>query len=153
MTLAIAITKLKPSSMAHGVALVFIAAVFSVAAVAKQRSLGQFEATMQASHLVPALALPALANAIIALEAVIALGVLLPFLQPVLRKICLFLAMLLSCTFISYSVWKWHEGIQAPCHCFGILFTMTPPASILLNLTLLAAILYLLRGEEFNSAS
>jgi hypothetical protein len=146
--MATAITKLKPSSVARGIALVFIAAVFSVAAVAKQRSFREFEATLQASHLVPSLALATFATTIIALEAVIALGLLVPILQPILRKLCLSLAMLLSCTFISYSVWRWHEGIQAPCHCFGILFTMTPLASILLNMMLLTAILYLLDGEE-----
>lgn len=118
--------KSKTSHAVQWAASVLIAVVFSTAAFAKSRSFGEFEATLKASHLVPTIALSMLANAIIALEFSIALGILTPLLQPVLRRVCLHLASLLSCTFISYSIWRWHEGIAVPCHCFGAIFRLSP---------------------------
>jgi len=71
---------------------------------------------------------------------------MVPFLQPVLQKMSLHLAMLLSVMFISYSSWRIVERIPVPCHCFGALFQITPPESILLNLGLLSLIVFLLNG-------
>lgn len=123
-----------------------LAGVFATAAVAKLQNFNQLERTLTVSRLIPTGLVPMVSCLVIALEFTIALGLMVPFLQPVLQKMSLHLAMLLSVTFMSYSAWRIVERIPVPCHCFGKLFTMTPPESILLNLGLLALILFLLNG-------
>ncbi len=125
-----------------------LAGVFATAAIAKLQSFSQFERTLDASRLIPTGLIPTIGHSLIALELTIALGLLVPFLQPTLLRVSLRLAMLLSATFLSYSGWRLVERIPVPCSCFGPLFKMTPPESILLNLGLLLIISLLLNGMD-----
>ncbi len=123
-----------------------LASVFAIAAFAKLQNFSQLERTLTVSRLIPTGLVPMVSCLLIAVEFTIALGLMVPFLQPVLQKMSLHLAMLLSVMFISYSSWRIVERIPVPCHCFGALFQITPPESILLNLGLLSLIVFLLNG-------
>lgn len=84
--------------------------------------------------------IPLIATTVVTLELLISIGLFVPSLQ----RASLQSMTLLCCTFISYSAWRWVQNIQAPCHCFGILFTLQPYQAILFNLLLLALALQLM---------
>lgn len=130
------------------VARLLLASVFVTAATAKLQSFEQFDRTLNASRLIPVGLTSTVGYSLIALEFTVALCLLVPFLQPALQKMSLQMAMLLSATFLSYSGWRIVERIPVPCSCFGPLFKMTPPESILLNLGLLLIISLLLNGMD-----
>lgn len=124
-----------------------LAGVFATAATAKMQSMGDFERTLMASHLVPTALVSASAAVVISLELVVAVGLLAPLLRPNLQIISLKMAAVISATFLSYSAWRWVEDIPVPCQCFGVLFRIDPPFAILLNLFLLAIAFYALSGS------
>lgn len=124
-----------------------LAGVFGTAATAKMQSMGDFERTLMASHLVPTALVSASATAVVSLEIVVAVGLLAPLLRPAVQIISLKIATVISATFLSYSAWRWVEDIPVPCQCFGVLFRIDPPFAILLNLFLLAITLYALSGN------
>lgn len=130
----------RAGAFARFLARLLLAGVFATAATAKLHNFSQLERTLDASRLVPNGFSQILGQGLIAFELVTALGLVVPFLQPVLQKTSLWSAMFLSATFLSYSVWRGMQHIAAPCSCFGALFTMTPLQSMLINAGLLALI-------------
>lgn len=119
----------------RAVARVVLAGVFALAAITKLRSFGEFAATLVAARLLPDQLVPAAGALVIVLELAV-LGLLFP--QPRIRQTALGNAICLSCVFLAYSAWRWLENIHAPCNCFGLLFTLEPYQSVLLNVVLLS---------------
>jgi uncharacterized membrane protein YphA (DoxX/SURF4 family) len=119
-----------------------LAGVFVIAAGAKAQNLAEFESTLVASRLFPSGIVSAIAAVIIVVaEAAFGIGILLPKLHRTsLQALCL-----LCCSFISYSMWRWLQNIDVPCHCFGIFFNLKPYQAILLNCALLSCIVFLTR--------
>jgi uncharacterized membrane protein YphA (DoxX/SURF4 family) len=116
-----------------GLACALLALIFLTAGLAKIQRFDEFESTLVASRLVPLYQARLAATALIVLELVLAASLL----HPRTRTTALQTAALLICVFIGYSAWRWMQNIPVPCHCFGVLFTMTPWQAILFNLALL----------------
>ena len=118
--------------------------VFLTSAVAKTRSFHELEATLAASRLVPVLLVSQAATLLLVTEFLLAFLLLLP----VTRRPALHASTVLVSMFAAYSIWHWMQGIPVPCHCFGILFQLSPAQSITLNLGLLLLIGGLLAKSE-----
>jgi len=110
--------------------------VFLTSAVAKTRSFHELESTLAASRLVPVLLVSQAATLLLVTEFLLAFLLLLP----VARRPALHASIVLVSVFAAYSTWRWMQGIPVPCHCFGILFQLTPIQSILINLALLSVL-------------
>ena len=118
--------------------------VFLTSAVAKTRSFHELESTLAASRLVPVLLVSQAATLLLVTEFLLAFLLLLP----VARRPALHASIVLVSVFAAYSTWRWMQGIPVPCHCFGILFQLSPAQSITLNLSLLLLIGGLLTKSE-----
>lgn len=51
---------------------------------------------------------------------------------------------LLASGFAGVNLVRWHEGVRAPCSCFGVLYTAPPWAALTIDLAILAASAYAL---------
>lgn len=108
-----------------------ISCQFGLAFIAKSLQFDQFQATILKSHLVPYPLVSGTALIIHIAEIVVCVGVWIPW----CRRRAFEVAWLLSALFGSYNLWRAFRGIDAPCGCFGALFTMSPTAGFALNMT------------------
>jgi len=120
-----------------------VAALFLISAVAKSQSIHEFEATLVKSEFVSATYAPLTSYLIVACEACLAIGLLLPR----LRGKAATMAIPLVSGYISYALWRLIRGISVPCVCFGTLFQLSPPQIIAVNVCLLVLLAIVLRIE------
>jgi uncharacterized membrane protein len=132
-----------PAKVLRFMALFVLFVIFTTAAVSKALSFSQFKSTLIVSRLIPLDLVVPFGIAIIVIELSVSLGLCVP----AWRKPALQMALVLVCTFFSYSVWRWMQNIPIPCTCFGPLLKMPPYQSLLLNLFLLSLVTSLLRHE------
>lgn len=112
----------------------FLSMVFLAAAIAKTMSFRELEATLIASKLVPVLLTTQAGVLLLVTEYLMAPLLLIPKTrQPALNAVAVLCSM-----FLTYSTWRWMQGISVPCTCFGALLRIEPWQSILLNIGLLA---------------
>jgi dolichol-phosphate mannosyltransferase len=132
------------------IALIALSLLFLTAAVAKIQGFSEFEATLTASRLVPLGWETQVGRAVVVLE--LLLVGLIWF--SAWRRAALQILTLLVSLFIGYSLWRSVQGVAVPCHCFGVLFTLEPWQSLLLNMGLLALLGWLLtRTASHGTAS
>jgi hypothetical protein len=129
--------------------LALLSFLFLTAATAKIIGFREFEATLSASRLVPYNYVTQVASLVIAIEVLLAALLW----RPSWRATALHSLLLLVSVFIAYTIWRTLQGIGVPCHCFGVLFTMNPWQSVLLNVTLLSLIVWLLVGGKSPSST
>jgi len=104
---------------------------FSAAAILKYLSITQFRQTVYASGLLPFNLIPLVANGIIVLELAIALLIWSSFSSFVAKVSTVFCS-----TLFCYNVWRWFVHINAPCNCFGTIYTMPVEASLAITAAL-----------------
>ena len=99
-----------------------VAITFLVAAASKLNSIDQLADMFSVSKLFSKTLSSWAAYSLVCLEFLVVLG--LVFTRT--RLMGLLLAATLSGVFVAFSVWRIIADIEAPCSCFGPLFTMTP---------------------------
>jgi hypothetical protein len=133
----------------------FLAFVFAAAALSKASVFREFEATLEASGLLPLSLVPPIAAAILGLELAVAVGLLGSMRVGSLHESSLQVSLILGSSFVAYSLWRWMQGISAPCNCFGRLLVLSPAQSMMLSMSVVgisAAALWMChagaRGQE-----
>ena len=135
-------------SLASKIGLGLMVLVFGTAAISKMWSFYELTAVITKSRLFPMGYQIPVATLVIGSEAIIAAALLIP----ATRQLALRAAWLITALYFGYSAWQWQQHIVAPCHCFGVLFTMSPPVSVGLNI-ILCLVLKLLMQKPETSAS
>jgi hypothetical protein len=126
-----------PASDALRAIAFLLSGTLALAVASKILRYSEFTQTLIESRLVPGGMEILLAPVLLAVETVIALGLLMPRTRP--RAFGG--ALLLSGLFFGYHAWAYRLGLRAPCSCFGLLFRMEPAvgAGIVFGMGLLAA--------------
>jgi uncharacterized membrane protein YphA (DoxX/SURF4 family) len=132
------IKKLSIRSLIYWVLIGMLAILFMVSGISKIVQIRQFEDSIMTARIVPSFLVDYVSRFIIGLEIVVSIGLL--FRKT--REKSLELIFLLSSTFLAYSIWRMIQGISMPCHCFGILFRMSPVVSILLNAGIISSVIF-----------
>lgn len=129
-------------------AVLLIAVVFVTAAIGKSTRFAEFEASLIASRLVPLNLVSVFGATIVALEFVLAAGLIASFRVRELRRPLFGTSALLVSAFLSYTLWRQIHGIQVPCHCFGFLFTLAPWQAVGINVALLSVLTAIMVREN-----
>jgi len=116
-----------------------IGVVLLAAAGAKTLAFGQFEATVWVSGMLPRALVPAGCAVIVVAEFAIGVGLMTRRARAAAARALV----VLSCMFITYSLWRSLAAIPEPCSCFGALFRMSPLQAGMVDLVLLVVGLWL----------
>ncbi|MFZ4507807.1 MAG: MauE/DoxX family redox-associated membrane protein [Fimbriimonas sp.] len=119
--------------------------MWAISAAAKVLAWREFLDAHWYSRLIPEIGLvPPIAVIAIGFEVLASVLLFLPR----QRRRGLLLSYLMAVTFVGYHAWRQLTGLTAPCHCFGILFTLSAAAGIGLNLFLAVASGWTLKNED-----
>lgn len=126
----------------------FLAGAWGTAAVSKIGNLDQLAAVLDAAMLFPPWLSHPVAVAVVAWEAAIAVGLLIPLLRPV----ALWGATATLLVYLGFAAWRLVAGIEAPCQCFGPLLRSTPGTSLAVCVGLLIPTIFglLAHGDTFH---
>lgn len=117
------------------------ALVLILAVMAKVRDFDELLSVMRMTRLFPEATVRPLAFGVVGAEAMIALGLLVP----AVRSLALVSFGSLLGSFAGFHVWRWSQGMTAPCTCFGKLFTLSAPGALALVALLYVATLVVAR--------
>ncbi|NLH99931.1 MAG: hypothetical protein GX446_10640 [Chthonomonadales bacterium] len=120
-----------------------LAAAWGTVAALKVGALDQLAAVLDAAMLFPPWLASPLAVALVAWEAAVALGLLIP----IVRRAALWATAMTLLAYLGFAVWRAVAGIDAPCQCFGPLLRSTPGASAAVCLVLLVPTILGLRAR------
>ena len=112
---------------------VVLATVFGAAAATKFHELPAFQAAMFKSNVIPASGTRILATVVLCAEGSVAAFLL----GRRTRQLGFWGSLALSVVFLGYGIYREVGRIPGPCHCFGLVLTMTPVQTIGLNVALL----------------
>ena len=129
--------------------LIVVGIAYLATATLKSGDLAGLQKAIVRSHLLPDALVPIVAYAVVSAEAAVA--ILLCYRST--RSFALFLATMMSLFFGGYSLWRQLRHIPAPCHCFGLLFQMSPLQGLGVSLMLAALSLLAWRGLKSQSGS
>lgn len=104
-----------------------LASLLMWASVAKATYIQQFQDSLLASYLVPRSVVAPFSVAMIAIEAIIAVALILPK----TRSVGSTASLLLSGLFVGYGMWRLLQNIGVPCSCFGPFLSLTPLQSLI----------------------
>lgn len=132
------IKKLSIRSLTYWALIGTLVVLFMVSGISKIIQIKQFEDSIMTARIVPSFLVDYVSRFIVGLEIAVSIGLLFGK----TREKSLGLIFLLSSAFLAYSIWRMLQGISMPCHCFGILFRMSPVASILLNIAIISSVVF-----------
>lgn len=124
-----------------------LAAVWGTVAALKVGALNQLAAVLDAAMLFPPWLASPVAVAIVAWEASVALGLLIP----IVRRAALWATAMTLFAYLGFAMWRAVAGIDAPCQCFGFLLRSTPGTSAAVCLVLLVPTILGLRARGHAS--